>query len=96
MGALYAREKAEIAARFPKLLRRVAGYNIDMMSEAGFNMANLLVGSEGTLAYFTALELDLQPVLVHKVVGVCHFPKFYSAMASSQHIVRLGRPRSNW
>ena len=90
MTALHAREKAEIEARFPKLLRRVAGYNIDMMSEAGFNMANLLVGSEGTLGYFTALELDLQPVLVHKVVGVCHFPKFYSAMASRQHIVKLG------
>ena len=90
MHDLYAHEKAEIEARFPKLLRRVAGYNIDMMSATGFNMAHLLVGSEGTLAYFTALELDLQPVLVHKVVGVCHFPKFYAAMASSQHIVKLG------
>ena len=69
MRDLYAHEKAEIEARFPKLLRRVAGYNIDMMSDTGFNMAHLLVGSEGTLAYFTALELDLQPVLVHKVVG---------------------------
>src|SRR2546430_1795802 len=60
MRALHRREAAEIAARFPKLLRRVGGYNIDMIDDAGHNMAKLLVGSEGTLAFFNAIELDLQ------------------------------------
>lgn len=86
---LHRRESAEIAARFPKLLRRVGGYNIDALSDGNFNMAHMLVGSEGTLAYFDEIELDLQPIPPHKVLGVCHFPRFYDAMDATQHIVKL-------
>src|SRR5882672_2698903 len=43
--ALFARERDEIAARVPKVQRRVAGYNLDMASAGAFNMAHLLVGS---------------------------------------------------
>jgi len=93
LRGLYAREAEEIAARFPKLLRRVAGYNLDLLAptpDGGApNFAQLLVGSEGTLGYFTEIELDLQPLPRHKVLGVCHFPKFYSAMDSTRHIVAL-------
>ena len=90
MAALGKREKKEIERRFPELLRRVGGYNIDRLAagdEAA--MARLLVGSEGTLAFFTGLELELQPIPPHKVLGVCHFPTFYEAMDSAQHIVAL-------
>jgi FAD/FMN-containing dehydrogenase/Fe-S oxidoreductase len=94
MRALYGREAGEIDARIPKLLRKVGGYNIDMIrpkgSDSGHNMANLLVGSEGTLAFFTEIELDLQPIPPHRVLGICHFPSFYKAMESTQHIVKLG------
>ena len=79
--------------RFPKLLRRVGGYNIDMIDDAGHNMAHLLVGSEGTLAFFTAIELELQPIPPHKVLGICHFPSFYRAMAATKAIVALGSHR---
>ncbi|MBV9829646.1 MAG: FAD-binding protein, partial [Alphaproteobacteria bacterium] len=89
MRALHRREADEIEARFPKLLRRVGGYNIDMISDAGSNMANLLVGSEGTLAFFTEIELDLHPIPPHRVLGICHFPTFYQAMDATQHIVKL-------
>ncbi len=90
MRALHRREADEIERRFPKLLRRVGGYNIDMVSDEGHNMAHLLVGSEGTLAFFTEIELDLQPIPPHRVLGICHFPKFYDAMNATQHIVKLG------
>ncbi len=90
MRALHRREADEIEARFPKLLRRVGGYNIDMIDDAGHNMAHLLVGSEGTLAFFTAIELELQPIPPHKVLGICHFPSFYRAMAATKAIVALG------
>ena len=83
-------------ARFPKLLRRVGGYNIDMIDDAGHNMAHLLVGSEGTLAFFSEIELDLQPIPPHRVLGICHFPTFYQAMDATQHIVELGPRRSSW
>src|SRR5436309_1408787 len=90
MRALHRREADEIEARFPKLLRRVGGYNIDMIADSGHNMAHLLVGSEGTLAFFSEIELDLQPIPPHRALGICHFPTFYRAMDATQYIVKLG------
>jgi len=87
---VYEREKDEIAARFPKVLRRVAGYNLDHLGPPHANAAHLLVGSEGTLAYFERVHLKLSPLPKQKTLGVCHFPKFYTAMESAQHIVKLG------
>lgn len=89
MLALGAREASEIAERFPKLLRRVGGYNIDVLSTDNPNMSHLLVGSEGTLAFFQRIHLDLQPLPAHKTLGVCHFSTFYAAMDATQHIVKL-------
>src|SRR5436309_956120 len=90
MRALHHREADEIERRFPKVQRRVGGYNIDMIDDAGHNMAHLLVGSEGTLAFFSEIELDLQPIPSHRVLGICHFPSFYKAMEATQQIVKLG------
>jgi FAD/FMN-containing dehydrogenase/Fe-S oxidoreductase len=90
MHVLHRREADEIERRFPKVLRRVGGYNIDSISDSGHNMARLLVGSEGTLAFFNEIELELQPIPAHRVLGICHFPSFYGAMAATRRIVELG------
>ncbi len=91
LAAIGRREAAELAERFPKVMRRVGGYNLDALSgRNGANPAHLLVGSEGTLAFFTALELELQPIPPHKTLGICHFPSFYQAMDLTRHIVELG------
>ena len=87
--ALGRREADEIKQRFPDLLRRVGGYNLDQVARDEPHFGRLLVGSEGTLAFFTELQLQLQPVPPAKVLGVCHFPTFYAAMDSAQHIVKL-------
>ena len=89
--ALGTREAAEIDARFPKVMRRVGGYNIDALvpKSAPNNLSHLLVGSEGTLAYSAAIELKLSPLISGKAVGVCHFPTFYQAMDAAQHLVTL-------
>ena len=87
--ALYRRERDEIERRVPKVQRRVAGYNLDMAAEDAFNMAHLLVGSEGTLGYFRKIKLKLAPLPRAKTLGIVHFPTFYRAMDSTQHIVRL-------
>jgi FAD/FMN-containing dehydrogenase/Fe-S oxidoreductase len=87
--AIAAREAEEIEHRYPKLLRRVGGYNLDMVAGVPFNMAHLLVGSEGTLAYSRRLHLDLSPLPRHKTLGVCHFPTFFQSMEAPQHIVKL-------
>src|SRR6202047_4936516 len=88
---LGAREAAEIAEKFPKVQRRVGGYNLDALvpRNAANNMAHLLVGSEGTLAFTTQVELKLWPAIRHTVLGVCHFGSFYEAMDAAQHLVKL-------
>ncbi|WP_375414315.1 FAD-binding and (Fe-S)-binding domain-containing protein [uncultured Bradyrhizobium sp.] len=90
--ALGEREAVEIADKFPKVQRRVGGYNLDALvpRNAPNNMAHLLVGSEGTLAFTTQVELKLWPVIRNKVLGVCHFGSFYEAMDAAQHLVKLG------
>ncbi len=89
----------EIEAHFPKVLRRVAGYNLDIFhpqselpytQDGSVNLSHLLVGSEGTLAYFKSLKLKLSPLPKHKVLGIVNFASFYKAMDSAQHIVKLG------
>ncbi len=95
--AICEREKDEIALRFPPLLRRVAGYNLDWAApcdplhynSATPNLAHLLVGSEGTLGVFQTLDLKLSPLPKHRVLGVVNFPTFYRAMEITQHIVTL-------
>ena len=93
--AVVRREAAEIEARWPKVLRRVQGYNLDMIqpgSEAQpnpHNLAHLLVGSEGTLAFSRRVVLKLAPIPPHKVLGVVHFPTFHESMDMTRHIVGL-------
>jgi FAD/FMN-containing dehydrogenase/Fe-S oxidoreductase len=91
---------AEIEARWPKVLRRVAGYNLDIFhnqsekpytTDGSVNLAHLLIGSEGTLALTRSLTLRLCELPRAKVLGVVNFPSFYQAMDAAQHIVKLGQ-----
>ena len=101
------RHQTLVADRFPDLMRRVGGYNLDALLPGGAghgpwrdriahprgghpNLAHLLVGSEGTLAFSTEIELELQPLPRHKLLGICHFPRFYDAMDATRRIVELG------
>ncbi|HEY1726850.1 MAG TPA: FAD-linked oxidase C-terminal domain-containing protein [Candidatus Baltobacteraceae bacterium] len=83
------READEVALRFPKLLRRVGGYNIDTISPKGHNLAKVLIGSEGTLGFFTSIELRLADIPPHRMLAICHFPTFYAAMDATRHLVAL-------
>ena len=91
--------QADIQARWPTVLRRVGGYNLDIFEprserpytpDGSVNLAHLLVGSEGSLAVTRSLTLQLQPLPRAKVLGVVNFESFYRAMDSAQHIVKLG------
>ena len=94
-----AREHDQIERMVPKVMRRVGGYNLDIyhpQSERPYtaagevNLAHLLVGSEGTLAYTRQITLKLAPLPSHKALGVVNFPTFYQAMDLTRHIVALG------
>ena len=89
MWDIRAREADELARRVPKVLRHVAGYNLHRLERPGLNLAPLLVGSEGTLAFFTSLELDLARLPSHRLLGICRFPGLESALDAVQHIVTL-------
>jgi len=93
--AIGADHEAEVHDRFPSVQRRVGGYNLDALlpDDRGHKFSDLLVGSEGTLAYFRQIELKLSPLPINKVLGVCHFPTFHQAMDAAQHIVELS-PRA--
>jgi len=59
----------EIIERYPNILRRVAGYNLDeFVNDEPFNLSKLIVGSEGTLA--TVLEAKLKVVPTPKMTGL--------------------------
>jgi len=83
-------ERAEIERMFPKLQRRVGGYNLDSLLVPAPNLSHLLVGSEGTLAVSTQITLGLSRLPAHRVMGVCHFPSFRAAMQTTRHLVDLG------
>ena len=84
------REAAELEARVPKVLRHVAGYNLHRLLKPGASMAELLVGSEGTLAFFRRLKLKLARRPARRVLGLCCFPSLPAALDAVQHIVTLG------
>ena len=92
-------QHAEIEARWPKVMRRVGGYNLDIFqpqserpytADGSVNLAHLLVGAEGTLAFTRSLKLKLHRLPRAKVLGVVNFPSFHAAMDAAQHIVTLG------
>src|SRR5258708_3034328 len=69
----------------------VGGYNLDSLlpGRNELNLAHILVGSEGTLAFSTRIELKLAPLLGARAIGACHFGSFVQAMEAAQHIVKL-------
>ncbi len=63
------RSADSVRARFPRLPRRVSGYNLDeLMPERGFNLARAIVGSEGTLA--TVIRATIRAVPRPKELGL--------------------------
>jgi FAD/FMN-containing dehydrogenase/Fe-S oxidoreductase len=81
--------EGEIRQRFPKIMRRVGGYNLDEFTpdRESFNLARLLVGSEGTLALTLDATLHLVPYPAHKIVGVVQFRTLLDAMAATPVIL---------
>ncbi len=99
LHTIAARERDEIERVWPKVMRRVGGYNLDIFHpqserpytrDGSVNLAHLLVGSEGTLALTRQLKLQLAPLPRARVLGVVSFPTFHRAMESAQHLVKLG------
>src|SRR5262249_27683127 len=74
----------EIDHRYPKILRRVGGYNLDRFSRraAPFNLTHLLVGSEGTLAVTLEAKLRLIELPRARAILVIQFAELLDALAA--------------
>jgi FAD/FMN-containing dehydrogenase/Fe-S oxidoreductase len=90
----------EIRRRFPRLLRRVSGYNLDVLCDfftgAGTNgnaragLHQLVIGSEGTLALIASAELNIIPRPKHRALLVAHFTSLVAAMDTVGACLELG------
>ena len=77
----------EIERRFPKVMRRVGGYNLDALVHDGAalppgNLAHLIVGSEGTLGVLLEAKLRLEPLPAATALCVVHFNDLYEALSA--------------
>jgi FAD/FMN-containing dehydrogenase/Fe-S oxidoreductase len=74
----------EVERRFPKIMRRVGGYNLDlMMDPATMDLSRIIVGSEGTLAAVTQAKVRLEPIKKHRGLAVLHFRSLGEAMEAT-------------
>jgi FAD/FMN-containing dehydrogenase/Fe-S oxidoreductase len=89
---LAADHAAEITERFPKVLRRVGGYNLDefVRTDQPFNMAKLMVGSEGTLGVVLNARLNLVPLPRAKAVLVVQFDDLLESLAATPVLLTHG------
>ena len=77
--------KTEIEQRFPKVMRRVGGYNLDeFVFTDHWNLAKLMTGSEGTLGVILEVKLNLEPLPKFKSVVVVHFSELMEAIRAVQ------------
>lgn len=82
---------AEIRTRYPQVMRRVGGYNLDeLIKNQPFNLAKVVCGSEGTLALILEVTVTLEPLPRAKVFTMLHFDTLVKALTSVQHINRHG------
>ena len=82
---------AEIEARYPNIMRRVSGYNLDeFLTDSPFNMTKMVVGSEGTLCVVTEVKINLVPRPTMTSIAVVHFEDIFGASESIKDILDHG------
>jgi FAD/FMN-containing dehydrogenase/Fe-S oxidoreductase len=80
--------KSEILARYPKIMRRVSGYNLDeFVKPKPFNLSRMVVGSEGTLACAVEARMRLVPKPKWTALNVIHFHDDLEALQASHAIL---------
>ncbi len=84
--------KDEIERRFPKVVRRVGGYNLDEFTDPArpFNLAKIVVGSEGTLGAVLEARLNLVPLPAHKSVLAIQFAGLLESLGATPVILGHG------
>ncbi len=86
------RHAAEIERRFPKVLRRVGGYNLDAFVDPArpIDLTRIIVGSEGTLGFIVDATIDLVPLPPQKAVMTIEFDHLLDALGATPLILKHG------
>ena len=83
------RHRGLIQEKFPDLPRRSGGYTVDsLLDENHFNLAKLVAGSEGTLAFTTGAKVNLEEIPAVRMVAVLHFKRLAQAIDAVRFILR--------
>ena len=91
LAALRDRYAVLIQEKFPRIPRRVSGYNLDeLLPENGFNLARALVGSEGTCATVLSATLNLTSSPPYRVLTVLAFADAYLAADVVPRVLEFG------
>ena len=91
VARLARRHRAEIERKYPKILRRVGGYNLDEFTKPQtFNLSRMIVGSEGTLATVLEARLRVIPLPRARVLGVVQFEDLIDSMRAVAPILETG------
>jgi Fe-S oxidoreductase/FAD/FMN-containing dehydrogenase len=81
--------RSEIVARYPRIMRRVSGYNLDeFIKPQPFNLSRILVGSEGTLAMIVEARMRLVPKPKWTAMDVIHFNDDIEALECAQVVLQ--------
>ncbi len=79
----------EIEARYPNIMRRVSGYNLDsFLGEDPVNLTKMVVGSEGTLCVVTEARVNLVPRPTMTSLSVLHFRDIFEASAATVEVLK--------
>ena len=82
---------AEIESRYPKIMRRVSGYNLDsFLGEEPVNLSKMVVGSEGTLCVVTEAKVNLVPRPTMTSLSVLHFRDIFQASEATKEVLKHG------
>jgi FAD/FMN-containing dehydrogenase/Fe-S oxidoreductase len=86
------RHAAEIERRFPKVLRRVGGYNLDAFVDpsAPIDLTRIMIGSEGTLGFIVDAKIRLVPLPLQKAVLTIEFDQLLDALGATPAILKHG------
>ena len=79
----------EIKTRYPNIMRRVSGYNLDeFLSDDPFNMTRMVVGSEGTLCVVTEAKINLVPRPTMTALSILHFSDIVQASEAIVEVLK--------
>lgn len=81
--------REEIQTHFPKVMRRVGGYNLDEFLSGEWNLSKLFTGSECTLGIILAAKINLEPTPAYQCLCVVHFEDFFESISHIEEMVRF-------